>query len=112
VDLNEAERVEVLAEDLADTRLDAEDGLVGRGAEVHDTVVEAGGERDTDELGALGLGLAVRSTRDAQPTFSKSASGREASSMEKGRGWASTAVKSYRVSGHTVAGYTLWMPIS
>jgi hypothetical protein len=50
----------VLAEDLADTRLDAEDGLVGGRAEVHDTVVETGGKGHTSVLEALLLlGLRV-----------------------------------------------------
>lgn len=71
VDLSEAETVEVLAEDVADTRLDAEDGLVGGGTEVHDTVVKTGGERDTRVLLALGLttlnlGLGTRSVLDGE----------------------------------------------
>lgn len=92
VDLEETQRVEMVAEDLADARLDTEDGLVGRRAQVHNTVVEASGKGDTSVLEALLLfGLESVGTQ-VLLTRSKSASERDASSMENGSAWASTAV--------------------
>lgn len=66
MDLDEPEAVEVVPEQLAHTRLHTEDGLVSRGAEVHDTVVETCRERDTRvletlSLALLNLGLGARS---------------------------------------------------
>lgn len=60
VDLDEAQTVEVVTEELADARLHAEDGLVGGGAEVHDAVVKTGGQAHARVLEALVLlGLKV-----------------------------------------------------
>ena len=53
-------RVEELAEELADARLDEEDGLVRLGAQVEDTVVEASGLPHLDILGCCTLLLLQR----------------------------------------------------
>lgn len=55
VDLDEAARVEELAEELADGGLRAHDGLVGGRAQVERAVVEARVEADVDVSRALGL---------------------------------------------------------
>lgn len=56
-----------LAEELADTRRDAEDGLVGKCPQIDNTVVETGRQRDSSKLNALlsslGLGLLLISRR-------------------------------------------------
>lgn len=57
MDLDKLLAVEVVTEQLADTRLDAEDGLVGRRAEVEDTVVKTGRKRHLGVLDALLLAL-------------------------------------------------------
>ena len=48
---------EILSVKLADSGLDAEDGLAGGGAEIEDTVVESGFEGNDDVLGVLAFFL-------------------------------------------------------
>lgn len=61
VDLNEALGHEELSEQLANTVLDTENGLVGLGSEINASGIKTGIEVDNLQLESLGLGLRSRS---------------------------------------------------